>query len=325
TVLINLARGAGPKGLGGMSVESLVPGAPDLPLIRPLLMRTRAEIESYARSHSLQWAEDASNQDTGYRRNAVRHRLLPVFHEIFGEGASRAISRSASLLRRYENTQLAPMAESLLNESKKPLQPTFLATEGFVLSEEILTGMDAVVRTRILLDALEESGLGGTREAETAASIENLLRSQVGRRVDFPGGAVWREREGLAFVAGAGDRPDSFSIQPGEEGKRYGRLTFRAQSASYYFQAETWCVALPSDAPCLVRPWSDGDRLPLQEGSTKVKDLLTEAKVPSHVRESYPVVEQDGVVVWVPYVRSAWLSNAEKEGTSFIRLSALLD
>lgn len=325
TVLMNLARGAGPKGLGGMFAVSSVPGRPDLPLIRPMLELTRAEIVEFAASRSLNWAEDASNQDTKYRRNAVRHRLMPVFHEIFGEGASRAISRSARLLRGYENSELAPMSEKGLNDARQPLEVTFASVEGFLLKGDALRAMQPSLRSRVLLEGLEESGLDASRSEETAQTLVSLLDRQAGRKAEFPGGAVWRERDGLAFVTAADSSPERLEILPGQEGKKYGRLTFRAQSASYYFPAEAWCVALPSSAPCMIRPWGEGDRLALRSGTAKVKDLLTEARVPSFVREMYPVVEQDGVVVWIPYIRAAWISDAQQGGASFVRLSALLD
>ncbi|MFT4604246.1 MAG: tRNA(Ile)-lysidine synthase, partial [Rhodothermales bacterium] len=200
TVLINLARGAGPQGLGGMDAVSVVPGRTDLKLYRPLLERTRAEIEAIALARGLRWAEDPTNQDLVYRRNAVRSRLLPVLHEIFGAGASRAIARSARLLRAYENTELAPMSDKILESARHPLEPTFVRTEGFLLQQEELAQLGPVWRTRVLLQALEEAGLDAPRDEQTALAIGTLLESQPGRYLAFPGGAVWREREGLAFV-----------------------------------------------------------------------------------------------------------------------------
>jgi tRNA(Ile)-lysidine synthase len=327
TVLINLARGAGPRGLGGMAAVSPVPGRPDLTLYRPLLERTREEIEGLAQSRGFRWHEDPSNRDVSYRRNAIRTTLLPVLHEIFGRGASRAIARSARLLRDYENTELAPMSEKLLESARQPLETTFLRTDGFMLLEQELTQLEPVWRNRLLLESLNESGLEAPRDEQTANTISALLESQPGRHVAFSNGAVWREREGLAFVR-AGDsalQSEPRSVLPGEEGLPYGRLTFRSQSASYYYPPETWCVTVPATAPCVIRRWKDGDKISLNQGTAKVKDLLTEARVPSHVRADYPVVEQHGAVVWVPYIRASWMPEDRKRETSWVRVSALLD
>lgn len=327
TVLINLARGAGPQGLGGMAAISVVPGGGHLSLLRPLLERTRAEIEDVARAGGLRWVDDPSNEDLSYRRNAVRAKLLPVLHEIFGAGASRAIARSARLLRAYENTDLAPMSDTLLESARQPLESTFVRKEGFLLLEDELTQLEPVWLNRVLLRATEDAELEAPRDEQTATALAGLLKSQPGRHLEFPGGSVWREREGLAFVrAGGASLPAGpQSVLPGQEGYVYGRLTFRSQSASYYYDPETWCVTVPASEPCIIRPWSDGDRIALRQGTAKVKDLLTEARVPCHVRSGYPVVEQAGVVVWVPYVRAAWMPEDRKRESSWVRLSALLD
>ena len=327
TVLINLARGAGPQGLGGMDAISRVPGRPDLKLYRPFLERTRAEIEAFANTHGVRWLEDPSNRNLSYRRNAIRSRLLPVLHEIFGTGASRAIARSARLLRDYENTELAPMSDKLLESARQPLETTFVHTEGFLLLADELAQLEPVWRNRVLLQSLEDAGLEAPRDEQTANALGTLLESQPGRHLVFRNGSVWREREGIALVtAGGAALPDGpHEVQPGQEGYSYGRLTFRSQSASYYYDPETWCVTVPANAPCVIRKWKDGDRIALKQGTAKVKDLLTEARVPCHVRSDYPIVEQAGEVVWVPYVRAAWMPEDRKRGTSWVRVSALLD
>ncbi len=70
TMLLNLRRGAGPRGLAGMPYRRG-------DIVRPLLDVTRSEIESYLAAKRLSYREDKSNQDTRYRRNWVRHKLLP--------------------------------------------------------------------------------------------------------------------------------------------------------------------------------------------------------------------------------------------------------
>ncbi|MBM1107294.1 tRNA lysidine(34) synthetase TilS [Aurantibacter crassamenti] len=71
TFLINLSRGTGLEGLTGM------PESTDA-ILRPLLIFSREEIAAYANSEDLIWREDASNADTKYLRNKIRHELLPT-------------------------------------------------------------------------------------------------------------------------------------------------------------------------------------------------------------------------------------------------------
>jgi tRNA(Ile)-lysidine synthase len=77
TVLLQLLRGAGPRGLSAMPV--LRPGTSRMPaVLRPLLETPRIAIEAYAARHRLQWVEDESNQDRTYLRNFLRHDVLPL-------------------------------------------------------------------------------------------------------------------------------------------------------------------------------------------------------------------------------------------------------
>ena len=80
TLLLNLLRGTGIEGLRGMRPVRLLPGGG--PLIRPMLGFSRAEIAAYAAACAVPFREDATNADTRFRRNLLRHEVLPVFDRI---------------------------------------------------------------------------------------------------------------------------------------------------------------------------------------------------------------------------------------------------
>ena len=77
TLLLNLKRGAGIRGLAGMRPISTNPMAPEgVPVVRPLLCTTRDYIEHYLRDkRHLNWVTDSTNSDTTITRNAVREQL----------------------------------------------------------------------------------------------------------------------------------------------------------------------------------------------------------------------------------------------------------
>lgn len=76
TVLMNLKRGAGLRGLCGMRPKSDNPAGGDIPVIRPLLCTTRDYIEHYLRDiRKIAWVDDSTNTDTTFTRNAVRAQL----------------------------------------------------------------------------------------------------------------------------------------------------------------------------------------------------------------------------------------------------------
>ena len=77
TLLLNLKRGAGLRGLAGMRPKSVNPMAPNgVPVVRPLLCTTRDYIEHYLRDkRRLKWVVDSTNNDTSITRNAIREQL----------------------------------------------------------------------------------------------------------------------------------------------------------------------------------------------------------------------------------------------------------
>ena len=92
TVLLNLLRGAGVVGAAGMlAMRAPVRGAR---LWRPLLDLDRKILRDYANRHGLTWVDDDSNDDRHFRRNFLRHEILPRLESKFS-GAGRVLARAA--------------------------------------------------------------------------------------------------------------------------------------------------------------------------------------------------------------------------------------
>lgn len=91
TLLYNLCRGAGPRGLSAMPRER--PFAAGY-LARPLIELPREVLAEYARHHALEWVEDPSNLDTGYDRNYLRRRVMPAIVKRW-PNAARSFRRAA--------------------------------------------------------------------------------------------------------------------------------------------------------------------------------------------------------------------------------------
>lgn len=103
TLLLNLLRGTGIRGLLGMKAEGFIPDPEfsDIPLLRPLLGMTRADIEAFAARQGLSWREDATNALNDFKRNKIRNLVFPVFREInpsFIQTLNRNMERFAEAL-----------------------------------------------------------------------------------------------------------------------------------------------------------------------------------------------------------------------------------
>ena len=103
TLILNLLRGTGLRGITGMKAEGFLPDPDfgDIPLRRPLLSMTREEIEAFAREKSLSWREDSTNALNGYKRNKIRNLVFPIFATInpsFVQTLNRDMERFAAEL-----------------------------------------------------------------------------------------------------------------------------------------------------------------------------------------------------------------------------------
>ncbi|WP_338759322.1 tRNA lysidine(34) synthetase TilS [Massilia sp. METH4] len=118
TILLQLARGAGPAGMSGMDAFNTAPGllgSADVVLARPLLQASRAQLEAYASEHAIAHIEDESNSDTRYARNALRHTVMPALAAAF-PGYQERFARSAAHARSAQRL-LAELAEQDLQAS----------------------------------------------------------------------------------------------------------------------------------------------------------------------------------------------------------------
>ncbi len=79
TLMLNLLRGCGSRGLRGMSADS---GEFPRRVLRPLLTVSRAEIRAWMEGEGLSWREDSTNAETVFKRNKLRGKVMPVFAEI---------------------------------------------------------------------------------------------------------------------------------------------------------------------------------------------------------------------------------------------------
>lgn len=92
TLLLQLLRGAGVKGLASMAAVDH-----DRRLLRPLLGVSRQTLQTFAEQQALTWCEDESNSNTQFERNYVRHELLPLLDARF-QGVKSVLARTASHL-----------------------------------------------------------------------------------------------------------------------------------------------------------------------------------------------------------------------------------
>ena len=288
TVLMNLARGAGPVALRGMQAD-------DGWTLRPLLTVWRDQIEAYVCLRHLPVHRDPANQSPDFRRNRVRRELIPLLDQIY-PGARKALLRAGELA--------APAAEPMVSSAqgvRMPLAPDRRAVPAGPLRDVL----NAALRT----GALPTRQLG---ESHWRALQRALADNTAGCWIQLPGGrwAYVRDRAIALYDHRVSDPPWPASVElsvPLEVDLAIGRLTLRylapTDEACNTPAVEVLAVP-PPGARLAVRTPRPGDRLtsPVDGRRHDLIRLLRRRRLPAALRDGAPVMTIDNQPVCVPGV-----------------------
>lgn len=291
TALLNLARGAGLRGLASIPP---VRGA----FVRPLLDRTRFEILGYLADLDQPYRTDPTNLTTKYARNRVRLEVLPVLENLY-PGAAANIARAASLVR-GDLEALEELADAALEERPHEV----------VLGGDALSGLPEALRRHAVRRAYARVRPGAPPpESGHVEAVMDLARAGSGtRRLDLPGGvaAVARGNGEVAFYVPGEVPGGEAGLEEGETS--FGGWVFTVGEVRLYDEGE---AARPqvayldlSGGPYRVRMAREGDMIrPLGLGGRKkVLRAMMDRKVPADRRRRTPVVVgRSGGVAWVPF------------------------
>ena len=302
TLLLQLLRGAGPKGLSAMPASApLGEGT----LLRPLLDCGRDDLLAYARARGLEWLEDPSNADTRLDRNFLRHRLLPELKTRW-PAAGAVLARSATLC--------AEAAELQEQAARQDLPATAGSRPG-TLSVTALRGLPAARCRNLLRHWLRAGGFPLPSRAVLGRILDEVLdaRADAEPRVHWHGAEVRRYRDDLYALAPlapppAGAEPD---WGPGDilalAGGRLSATAVRGEG-----------LRLAPGVRLRVRLRQGGEqiRLPGREHHHAVKQLLQEAGVPPWERERLPLLYlgEELVVVAGLWVAQGHVAGAGEAG-----------
>lgn len=318
TMLLKLVRGAGLSGLTAMA--PMEKGINDLTIVRPLLSVSREDIERYLSELSQAYREDSSNKKTEYKRNFVRHRVLPLLRELNpdAETALARASESVAIDAHFIDEQFSAVWPD--SHVSLPL--------GTGLLINALTRLHRALAVRMVFRAYEV--VRGSRLNLEAIHVDDcllLLARQVGRRVDLPGGiTALRTREHLLFYRGYNQPPRPFELElmvPGSlvmpDGSSLSIESVESAPAVWPPSSAAFAYVTCSKKKLKVRNRRPGDTyVPLGTSITKkLKEAMSEAMVPRPWRDVLPVVEADGAIMWVPGLRVSELFRADDAANLF--------
>lgn len=278
TVLLQLLRGAGPKGLAAMP-ECAKFGCGEH--ARPLLNFTRKQLQEYAQQHQLHWLEDPSNLETGFNRNYLRHEIMPLLEKRW-KGVAAVLSRSA---------QNCADASKILDEvAKQDLEKVICSVEQKnILSVKKLLQLNKETLFNVIRYWLDQLDLSLPSRIKLEQIEKEVLRAREDAMplVKWEGVEIRRYRDGL------------YAMPPLEEFDPNQIISWDIQKP----------LTLPGKLGILTSDQLEKNQVKLdnsknvtirfRQGGEKIKKLFQEKGIPPWQRDRVPLLYSDGEFVGV--------------------------
>lgn len=311
TVLLNLVRGSASAGLTGIKPKSSI-GA--FTLIRPLLTQSRADIEDYLKEQNAAYCTDATNEDTGYARNAMRRLVLPEMENINPQ-ATAHIAASASYLSEIE--------AYLRQETAKKFEETVVREEDCVrISISRLCACEPLLTKRVLCEAAALACQ--SRKDITSTHIQalyDLTKRQSGKRLSLSHQTcALRQYDELLLYKENIEKDASKPVLAfeKEEIKEAPQKTFAAlfdgrtvelsfvpvceENRACLQQKNLYTKAFDYDTikgTITVGEKVFGDKIHLQSGTKSLKKFFIDEKIPAQERDKVMLLRDSESVMWV--------------------------
>ena len=287
TVLLNLIRGTGLKGLTGIKPKN---GH----IIRPLLCVSRQEIEDWLQEIGQTYITDSTNLETDYTRNKIRLELLPFMRSI-NPSADSSIENTALHLQ-----QAYAFYAQAIAQAKDDVVST--AGDNIIISIEKLRSTASV--QGLLFEILSPLGFNDAQISDIAQSLD----SQPGTLFRSATHKVIKERDSFTVspITGSEFTSITVGIEPGKKvSLPDGRtLTITSAPAGTVISKDPSVATFDAsliNSPLLIRRWQEGDWfIPFgMKGRKLISDFLTDCKVSQTEREHQLVVTCNQDIIWV--------------------------
>lgn len=299
TMLFNLARGTGIKGL-----SSIPPKRANV--IRPFLCVDRKEIEEFLSCEGVEFCTDKSNFTSEYTRNRIRNIILPSLTENVSKKTVEHMAVTASMLREIN--------EYLEKACDKAFEACLIREDdnGLTYSKERLLKEDEYIQKCLVKRAIDEL-LPGNRDITHIhlESVTAILSLPGSKKVSLPYRmTVTASYEEVHFEIGGSDK-DEFEeteIVPGKRIKLFdgsiveAKLFEGSKDFDYGQKQYTKCFDYDKINESLVvraRKTNDVICVNSSGGKKKLKDYMIDEKIPAAKRGTIPIIADGSNVWWV--------------------------
>ena len=299
TMFMNLARGTGLKGLGGIAP---VQGH----FIRPLLCLERKEIEEYLRRNNISYCTDATNDSDDYTRNRIRNHVIPYMETEVNEKMVSHVDETMSYLRDvhvYMKGQVEFYKKSCVCENEAHV----------LILEKEFSGIPDVIKPMLLKDVLSKiSGCEKDLEAIHVKTLMELFEKQVGKKLDLSYGIeAKRTYEGVVLSEKRENLEEHIKeIMFDPEVSEYDlgkyqvncRVFARDTAENYVEKSGTkWFDYDIIKNGIYFRTRRPGDYITIhKDGRTqKIKSYFVNEKIPQEQRDEILLVADGSHIVWI--------------------------
>ncbi|MCR4673018.1 MAG: tRNA lysidine(34) synthetase TilS [Lachnospiraceae bacterium] len=295
TVLLNLARGSGVRGMAGMPAKRGY-------IVRPLLRTGREEIEEYDRRNNIAFRTDRTNLEREYARNRIRLDVLPYLCRNINSRSREHIAEMAAMAG-----DLAAHAAASAEEAAK--EAVREETGRIFIDIEKLESLDAAVSQELIRQQVcRAAGRMKDIGAVHYRSVMKLAHLETGKAADLPYGLMAEKRYGEICIrkreeaapveteitvpgeyplAGGGSM--AFAMIPYSGTEQIPRNKY-----TKWFDYGKICYGL-----CL-RNRKEGDYMSLSGQHKKLSRVLIDGKVPKGERDSMIFLADGGHILWIP-------------------------
>jgi tRNA(Ile)-lysidine synthase len=298
TVLLNLIKGTGIKGLSGI---------PEIreKIIRPILAISKKEILQYLHYKKINYRTDSSNVENNYQRNYLRNEIIPLIIDKLNPQFGSAVFRTSQIIRGY--TYL--INEQINNAVKKAV--TFKQKK-IIINLKQLRETDVRLYGDVLRNSVKKY-LNEDLESKNISELLKLIKAQTGREIRFSNRiAAVKDRNLIIIYLKKGEMKNvrQVEINIGEEkqfeGKSISISMFKRHKLNFYNANNKEYISKDNiKSSFILRRWKEGDRFyPLgMKNSKKLSDFLTEQKVRASEKKEQLVLTNAGNIVWVVGIR----------------------
>lgn len=287
SIILHSLRGAADHGLAGMAAQRPLG---QCTLIRPLLQITRAELRACAAESGLQWHEDSSNQDLQFRRNHVRHVLIPSL-EKQNPGFCEGLLQQAA-----EKRQQLQLREAVVDQEWQHCLEA--ASIRVVLLEEWAEETRRLFWRRVLMHfALPLS-------QKNIARLNGLLQLGVSKQIELGDWCFVRNPEQIAWQQREQEHIEEITLA---DVTQINGLQFICRDAGDIdpraLDPEQACISKAAvQGQLILRTVQDGESWQAfgAPGRKNVFQYLSDKKYPIQQRRSLIVVADDDGVLWIP-------------------------